>query len=92
MRGTMLDTARGNWRLRVFVGRDAGGRMHHDNRTLAGTKRQAQKELAGMVADVERSFLVSAHRGTLADVIDGWLEAIATDRSRYTLRGHRCLR
>lgn len=91
MRGTMVETRPGKWRLRVFVGRDVDGRVRHLNRTVAGTKREAQRELAKLVADIERGALVTSHSGTVSDLVDRWLEAVALERTPYTIKEYRRL-
>jgi hypothetical protein len=58
----MAETAPGKWRLRTFVGEALGGRVRHKNKTLAGTKREAQMELARLVAGVERGLSPSVTR------------------------------
>jgi integrase len=91
MQGTMVETAPGKWRLRVFVGRDAEGRVQHKNKTFAGTKREAQKELAKLVADVERGQVAVGHPGSVSDMLDRWLCAIEPERSAYTVKEYRRL-
>jgi integrase len=91
MQGTMVQTAPGKWRLRVFVGRDAAGRVQHKNKTFAGTKRQAQKELAKLVADVERGQVAVGHPGSVSDLLDRWLCAVEPERSAYTVKEYRRL-
>jgi len=41
----------GTWQLRVYLGRDAEGRVRHRHVTLKGSRRQAERELARLVAD-----------------------------------------
>lgn len=86
MQGTIVETAPGKWRLRVFVGRNADGRVRHVNRTFAGSKRQAQKELAKLVADIERGNVSTSHAGSVAELLDRWLEAVEPERSQYTIK------
>ena len=91
MRGTMIEARPGTWRLRVFVGRGADGRVRHLNRTIDGTKRDAQKELAKLIADVERGALVTNHSGTVSDLVDRWLEAVTPQRTPYTIKEYKRL-
>lgn len=88
MRGSMPQVAEGQWRLRVFAGRQAGKTVHV-SRNFHGTKRQAQTALSKLLADVERGQVARGHTGTLADLLDRWAEDIAPTRSAYTMREHR---
>jgi integrase len=91
MKGTMVETAPGKWRLRVFVGRDAEGRVQHKNKTFAGTRGEAQKDLAKLVADVKRGQVAVRHPGSVSDLLDRWLCAIEPERSAYTVKEYRRL-
>ena len=82
----MVETAPGKWRLRVFVGRDAAGRVQHKNKTFVGTKREAQKDLAKLVADIERGQVAVGHPGSVSDLLERWLCAIEPERSAYTVK------
>jgi uncharacterized protein YllA (UPF0747 family) len=86
----MREVGEGHWRLRVFVGRE-DGKVRHVSRNFAGTKRQAQSELAKLVADVERQEVATGHMVTLGELIDRWLEDIAPHRSSYTVQEYRRL-
>jgi len=41
----------GIWQLRVYLGRDAESRVHHRHVTFKGSRRQAERELARLVAE-----------------------------------------
>lgn len=41
----------GVWELRVYVGRDSAGRVRHRHARFEGSRRQAERELARMVAE-----------------------------------------
>ena len=41
----------GTWQLRVYLGRDAEGRVRHRHVTFKGSRRQAERELARLVAE-----------------------------------------
>jgi integrase len=63
--------ARGSdvWELRAYVGRDDNGRIRHRYATFHGTKREAQRALARLVADTERH-----QTSTQADALPTWGE------------------
>ena len=91
MRGTMVETAPGKWRLRVFVGRDGTGRVRHKNASFTGSKREAQKELAKLVADIERGEVATGHSGSVSDLLYRWLKVIVSDHTAYTVKEYRRL-
>ena len=41
------------WELRIYVGRDSTGRVRYRQATFHGTRRQAERELARLVAEQE---------------------------------------
>jgi hypothetical protein len=41
------------WELRIYVGRDSTGRVRHRQTTFHGSRRQAERELARLVAEQE---------------------------------------
>jgi integrase len=45
-----LEGRPGTWQLRVYLGRDAEGRVRHRHVTFKGSRRQAERELARLVA------------------------------------------
>jgi len=87
----MVEMAPGKWRLRVFVGRDSAGRVRHKNTSFTGSEREAQNELARLVADVERAKVTTGHPGSVSDLLERWLRAIEDERSAYTVKEYRRL-
>lgn len=88
MSGILEQRGPDRWRVRVFAGRD-GGKVRWVSRTISGTKRTAQKELAKLVTDVESGAVAKSHQGSVADLLDRWLEDIAPMRSVLTMKEHR---
>jgi len=89
MKGSLEQLAEGRWRLRVFVGRDGGGKVRHVSRNFTGPKRQAQSALAKLVAEVEGGQVTKSHHGSLGGLLDAWLADIEPSRSALTMREHR---
>jgi integrase len=54
-----------------------------------GSKRVAEKELNRLLADVEAGKIAKSHAGSVADLLDRWLDDITPTRSAYTIREHR---
>jgi integrase len=82
------------WELRVFLGRDAQGRVRHKSRTFRGSKRAAEKELSRLVLgqDVEPELPAEPETRewnqttTVNDAIAGWKENGWADLSPVTVR------
>lgn len=77
------------WELRVYVGRNpATGKDRMVSRGFRGTKREAENELNEFVGEV----IKGQHKheaGTVAWLLDRWLEHIEQERSPTTMRGYR---
>ena len=75
MPGSMRQRGEKSWNLRVYAGRDpVTGRKVSVERTVRGTKREASKVLAAMVAEVDRRPVMSAGKGTVAELCREWLD------------------
>jgi integrase len=87
--GSMKERSPGVWRLRAFVGRDPlTGNPVQAHQTLRGSEKDARKALAKMVADVEGGKL-DRTTATVGQLLDRWLEHIASTRRPSTLAGYR---
>ena len=74
MAGSMRQRGNDSWQLRVHAGRDAStGRKRYVERTFRGTKREASKALAAMVAEVDQRPVGSGGKGTVAALCREWL-------------------
>ena len=79
------------WRAKVFLGRDAAtGRRHYINRTIHGTKRQAEAVLNELLVEAGHRSKMLAD-GTLAELAERWLELNESQLSPTTARGYRRL-
>jgi integrase len=83
----------GTWQLRVYLGRDAGGRVRHRHVTFKGSRRQAERELARLVAtqDAEPAPIPEAPvtwgpTATINDAVAAWRENGWDDLSPKTAR------
>jgi integrase len=82
------------WELRAYVGRDANGRIRHRYATFHGSKREAQRALARLVADGDRyqTFTPAealpswGERTTINDAIAAWKDNSWGDLSPTTVR------
>lgn len=75
--------------MRVEASRDAiTGKRRRVNRTVRGTKQEAQRVLNELAVEVDKG----RHGGasiTLGQLLHQWLELVESDRSPTTLRGYR---
>jgi integrase len=65
----------GSWRIKAYVGRDeATGRKRYAERTVKGTKREAQNALAKLVTEVTEGRYASPGTTTVDELLERWLE------------------
>ncbi len=82
------------WELRAYLGRDSNGRIRHRYATFHGTKREAQRALARLVADTDRhqtstqadALPTWGERTTINDAIAAWKDNGWEDLSPTTIR------
>lgn len=53
MRGHIQQRGKHSWRVKVFVGRDGSGVRRYVQRTVRGTRRDAEREFAQVVVEVD---------------------------------------
>jgi len=87
VRGELEQRGVGTWRVRAFAGRE-NGRARYVSRTVHGSKRVAEKELNRLLAEMEGGKVAKSHPGSVADLLDRWLDDITPTRSAYTIREH----
>lgn len=78
MAGSLEKRGKESWRLTVSSGFDANGkRIKYTRTTRASSKREAEKELAKFVAEVEAGTYVQPSKMTLAAFVDEWMKHYA---------------
>ena len=71
------------WRLSVYVGRDSRtGKKRYAQRTVKGTKREAERALARLVTEVDEGRHAASAAGTFGNLLDRWLETKAQSVER----------
>ncbi len=89
----MREKRPGVWELRAFLGRDTSGRVRHRSITFQGGKRQAQRALAALVAELEESdtelIVEWGPDTTVNDAILGWERNGWDDLSPTTARRYK---
>lgn len=88
----MRERSPGNWQLRAFEGLDpVSGKKRYRTRSFRGGKREASRELARLVAEVDGGVVAPA-RKTVGALLDEWLAHIEhLGRSPSTLYNYRRL-
>ncbi len=69
-----------HWRIRVFVGRGAHGRPKWASKNVRGSLKEAKAAVAAFKTELDRQDATS-HRGSVADLLDRWLDDIGLTRS-----------
>lgn len=86
MAGSLRARGDGSWQLRVHLGRDPETRRkRYLERTFHGTKRQAEKALAGLVAEAETMSPAFGRQHTVERLLSEWLEHAGPSLSPLTL-------
>ena len=81
MAGSLRQRGRSSWELRVHAGRDElTGRKLYVTKTVRGGRREAERELARLVASVDDGAKV-VKAGTVAELCEKWFEITAPELS-----------
>jgi len=76
--GQMVERGDNKWLVRVFTGRnDATGKRIYHNKTIHGTKKDAQRYLNGVLRDLDLGLFAEPSRMTLSEFLDKWLKESA---------------
>jgi len=90
MAGHLQERGPKTWRLSVYVGRDSRtGRKRYVQRTVHGTKREAERALARLVTEVDEGRHSASAAGTFGDLLDRWLETKAQSVDPATISNYR---
>ena len=76
----------GRWQVRVFLGRDpTSGKVRLHERTIAGTKREAERVLAQLISELQGGSVVRGNGVTVAELFERWLKQNEADFSPKTV-------
>lgn len=89
MQGNLQQRGANSWRVRVFVGRDELGKKRYLQRTVRGTKREAQRAMAKLVTEVDGGRHVPAAKRRFGELLDQWLEVKASTVEESTIEDYR---
>ncbi len=71
-----------SWTVRIFLGRDTNGKRKYFNKTIHGTKKDAQKYLTAKLREKDLGVFIEPASIGLGEYLDKWLEEIAKPRLR----------
>ena len=92
MAGTITKKSENTWLVRIFLGRDPNGKTKHFNKTIHGSKKDAQKFLTAKLRERDLGRFVDPVSDSLNQYIGEWLEDVARPRLREaTFDGYRWL-
>lgn len=90
MQGSLRQRGQRSWELRVHAGRDAlTGRKAYVQRTVHGTKREAQSALARLVTEVSEGAHPTRKSGTVGDLLEQWFSHNEADWSPTVVASYR---
>src|SRR5258706_8962911 len=87
MPGQLIQRGEKTWTLRIFQGRDAAGKRQYLNRTIHGTKKEAQRALNLLLGEKDAGTLADAGRKTVGQFLDEWIDT--TGKARLRDRTHK---
>ncbi len=80
MAGQIIKRGDKNWIVRIFMGRDEKGRRRYINKTIHGTKKDADKFLSTTLTAISTGAFIESSPMTVNAYLDKWLEAAARPR------------
>ena len=89
MQGSIQQRGRDSWRVRVHVGRDELGKKRYLQRTVRGSKRDAQRVMAKLVTEVDQGRHAPAAKRKFGELLDQWLEVKASTVDESTVDDYR---
>jgi hypothetical protein len=88
-RGQIINRGENTWYIRIFRGRDAQGKRKYFNKTIYGTKKDAQKFLTAKLREIDLGIYIEPTTLTFDEYIKRWLESAVRPRvSKRTADGY----
>jgi len=82
MTGQIIKRGENTWYVRLFIGRDADGKRKYFNKTIHGTKKDAQMFLTAKLREKDLGVFVEPAAMPLNQFLDRWLSDIAKNKLR----------
>lgn len=80
MAGQIINRGKRTWLVRIYLGRGANGKRKYKNKTIHGTKDDAQKYLNAKLREKDLGILADAGNQTLNEFLDMWLKTAVKPR------------
>src|SRR5687767_12174778 len=80
MAGQIIKRGDKTWVVRIFMGRDEKGKRQYANKTIHGTKKDADKYLNTTLTSISTGTFVESSPLTVSAYLDRWLETAARPR------------
>lgn len=71
-----------SWQVRIYLGKDANGKRKYFNKTIHGSKKDAQKFLTAKLREKDLGVFIEPASMLLNEYLDKWLEEVAKPRLR----------
>jgi integrase len=82
MAGQIISRGKNTWMVRIFTGRDASGKRRYLNKTIRGTKKDADAYLSKTLTAMSTGTFVEPSKLTVTEYLDKWLTVAAKPRLR----------
>lgn len=79
------------WRIVVDLGKGIDGKRRQKRLTVRGSRKEAERRLAELIAEIERGTYVDSGRMTVGEYLNKWLEHKAADLAPRTLASYRMI-
>lgn len=80
MAGQLINRGKNVWLVRIYLGRVGNGKRKYKNKTVHGTKTDAQKYLNAKLREKDLGILADAGNQTLNEFLDMWLKTAVKPR------------
>lgn len=90
MRGSIIRQKSGSWRITVSLGKNPKtGKYEKYQETFRGSKRDADRRLAELIALAEKGYTINPEKITFGEFLDKWLQDYGrTNLARRTMEGY----
>jgi hypothetical protein len=92
MRGSLRKLPSGSWEIRLFLGTDDTGKKRYRSKSVKGSKREAERTMRELIAEIEAGDVESDRSEqllTVDELLVRWRAANINDWSPTTARDHK---
>ena len=73
--GQIIERGKNKYLVKVFLGKDGNGKRKYHNKTITGSKRDAQAYLNQKLHEKNQGMLINAGKYTVSEYMDKWLSS-----------------